>query len=158
MDRISRRQLILRCARGRGAGGVSTSAPGGAGRSRPRRGEPVRPPGATGRERPDAAAGVQLTRAGARAVAGQGLPVARLPRRAATFPTADGGWILVTNSESLSISGAGTSAIRFRPDGEIASAYRILAGTNVNRAGGGTPWGTWLSCAEHDAGLVWECD
>jgi secreted PhoX family phosphatase len=25
-------------------------------------------------------------------------------------------------------------------------------------AGGATPWHTWLSCEEHRAGFVWECD
>jgi hypothetical protein len=89
-------------------------------------------------------------------VAGYPWPVA--PDGQATFSTTDGGWILVTNSEFLAPAGAGTSAIRFRPDGAIASAYRILGGTNFNCAGGPTPWGTWLSCEEHDAGLVWECD
>jgi uncharacterized protein len=73
----------------------------------------------------------------------------------ATFPLRDGGWILVSNSETLE---GGASAVRFRRDGAIADAYRILNGTTANCSGGGTPWGTWLSCEEVDRGSVWECD
>ena len=74
---------------------------------------------------------------------------------AATFPLPDGGWILVSNSETLQ---GGASAIRFHRDGRVADAYRILGDTSNNCSGGGTPWGTWLSCEEVDDGLVWECD
>jgi len=109
------------------------------------------------------------------------------PDGQATFPTDDGGWILVTNSEWLAGSllaafgfdaalGAGVSAVRFSAAGDIVDAYRILADTNINCAGGPTPWGTWLSGEEYDlvdetapplpglpfgagaAGQLWECD
>jgi uncharacterized protein len=73
----------------------------------------------------------------------------------ATFPDAKGGFVLVSNSETIE---GGASAILFDRAGEPRDAYRILAGTTQNCSGGATPWGTWLSCEEVEDGRVWECD
>jgi hypothetical protein len=77
------------------------------------------------------------------------------PDGGACFPDGDG-WVYVSNSEIPLLGGA--TAIRFGPDAAVRGAYRILSGTDLNRAGGATPWNTWLSCEEVSRGRVFECD
>ncbi len=78
------------------------------------------------------------------------------PDGGACFATDGGGWIYVSNSEVLFFGGVG--AIVFAADGGILDAYSILKNTSRNCSGGATPWGSWLSCEEINAGRVWECD
>ena len=75
----------------------------------------------------------------------------------ATFKTNDGGWIYVSNSEKGHREG-GVGAIRFNRNAKIVDGYRICKNTNMNCAGGLTPWNTWLTCEEDVGGYTWECD
>jgi secreted PhoX family phosphatase len=77
------------------------------------------------------------------------------PDGGACIPRQGGGYFYVSNSEVPLVGGA--AAIEFDDDAKVVGAKTLLRGTNVNCAGGATPWGTWLSCEEWFRGSVYEC-
>jgi len=74
------------------------------------------------------------------------------PDAGATFPDEsgenDGGWIYVSNSERPHKKG-GVGALTFDKNGNIANYDILLKGTTLNKGGGKTPFGTWISCEEN---------
>jgi uncharacterized protein len=115
---------------------------------------PLRPPDENGVRLPDGFRSHVVARGGD-PVAGTDYEWHVASDGMAAFPHEGGGFVLVSNSEDFE---GGASAIRFGPGGDVEDAYRILSGTTQNCSGGGTPWGTWLSCEEVEDGRVWECD
>ncbi|CAJ1944625.1 unnamed protein product [Cylindrotheca closterium] len=82
----------------------------------------------------------------------------RLPSAGATFELQDGGWIYVSNSEASHKEG-GVGALTFDKKGEVQSYDMLLKGTNQNKGGGKTPFGTWITCEEHGKhGHIYQVD
>ena len=117
---------------------------------------PLLPPDANGLRLPDGFTSRVIARS-EEMVEGTNYLWHHAPDGGAVFPTGDGGWVYVSNSEVPANFGGGAGAVKFDASGNVVDAYRILGGTSMNCAGGAVA-GKWYSCEEHEAGMVWECD
>jgi hypothetical protein len=118
---------------------------------------PLLPPDANGVMLPAGFSSRIVAVTGTEPVAGSGYPWHSAPDGGATYPTPDGGWIYVSNSERSSGAG-GVGALRFDANGGVIDAYPICSGTSRNCAGGKLRGDKWLTCEEESGGQVYECD
>jgi uncharacterized protein len=83
------------------------------------------------------------------------------PDGAAIVPlnaTDGGGFVYVSNSESLKNVGGGAYALYFDDAGRPRGYKQLLGGTSWNCNGGLTPWNTWVSCEEYPGGHCYQTD
>jgi uncharacterized protein len=69
-----------------------------------------------------------------------------------------GGYIYVSNSESIGRDLGGVGALTFDRNGSIIDYRMVLNTTKTNCGGGRTPWGAWISCEERGRGKIWQVD
>lgn len=156
----ARRALLRRLFWSLAAGGLPSWCVAGAGQALVARSlselGPLGAPDALGLRLPPGCVSRVVAVAGERPVPGASERWHAMPDGAAVFPREGGGWIYTSNSEIDHLGGA--SSLVFDARGEGVDCVRVLSNTRRNCAGGATPWNSWLSCEEVDAGQVWECD
>ena len=129
-------------------------------RRRPSRRVALRPARTGRRQRAPAPARLQLApdRQGPGPGRQHRLHPAGVPRWPGDVPRpSDGGWILVTNSESIAAVGAGTSAIRFSRAGRSPAPTGSSA-TPTTTAPAARPLGDVALGEENGSGMIWEAD